>query len=76
MCNIGTSLRLALIGLVVTADAWAHLPITIGGENVNEETAFAVEDVDLSQVAYHRRDASQPELWLRFESTGNSPLFL
>lgn len=70
------SISFVVAGIFLATPAFGHLPITIGGENTTMETAFLVTDVDLSQVAYHRRTASQPELWLTFEAAANTPLFL
>jgi len=62
--------------LGVAFPAAAHKPIVIDGGPTSLEDALETESVDISQVAYHRRTAGNPEIWLTFEVTANTPLYL
>jgi hypothetical protein len=44
----------------------AHKPIIIDGGPTTAQTAHAISDTEVSQVAYHTCTEAQPELWLRF----------
>lgn len=56
--------------------ASAHNPIVIGGGRTTADTAYEIEDVDVSRVAYFERKESQPEIWLTFDAAAGTPLFL
>ncbi|MFP4499476.1 MAG: hypothetical protein ACLFTT_00620 [Candidatus Hydrogenedentota bacterium] len=66
----------AAIALLATTGAWAHKPLVINGGPTDIDTAIVVDDVDVSQVAYHRIAESQPELWLTFEAAAGDLLKL
>ena len=76
MNRIAIASLAAFLYLTIQAPARAHLPITIGGADTSPENAFQIEDTGLSQVAYHKRTAAQPELWITFQAEANTPLFL
>ena len=56
-----------ILGLMAGVPAWAHKPIVVDGGPTSLETAYDIDAVDVSQVAYHTRTELQPELWLRFQ---------
>ena len=59
---------LAILAIVVLCSqpVWAHKPIVINGGTTDAASAHLVEEIDISQVAYHEADAEAPTLWLTF----------
>lgn len=69
-----TSLFVALLGLLWAAPAQAHFPYLSDGEYGAPETAFEIEDIDVSMVLYHIVGCDALQLWLSFEAEAGHPL--
>jgi uncharacterized protein (TIGR03382 family) len=66
---------LAFIGvLAVSHAAAAHTPSLSSGQYGSLETAFPVEDVDISMVLYHTVTCEAPQLWMTFDAVPGHPL--
>ena len=64
------------VAVLAASGAWAHKPVVINGGPTTAETAYVIEDVDVSQVAYHEATPAQPTLWFTFEVEAGKELYL
>lgn len=69
---------LAILGLALSLSgtASAHRLLVVNEAPLSPETALVVEDVDVSQVAYHVASAEAPELWLTFQASAGQKIYL
>jgi hypothetical protein len=71
------TLLLALLGcLFVLGDASAHKPSYSNGEFSQKESAWFIEDVDVSIVLYHQVTCEAPEIWMAFETEEPGDIFV
>ena len=70
--NTACLLSLALLPAV----AEAHRPYFADGEHVTQESAFWVEEPEVSMVLYGEMTCEKDQLWLSFEGTAGFPLYL
>lgn len=50
----------------IAITAYAHKPIVIDGEASSAEKPYEINDMDISQVAYHNATEGKLEIWLKF----------
>jgi hypothetical protein len=55
-----------LLFLIAAETSWAHNPIIVDGGPTDAATAYRIDDVSVSRVAYHHAKPEQPFLWLTF----------
>jgi hypothetical protein len=67
---------LALLLVTTWGTAWAHNPIVIDGGPTDAATAYKVEDISASRVAYHHAKPGQSFLWLTFDGKAGQKLEL
>ena len=53
---------------------WAHRLVPDNGAHVNAQTAIPIEDINVSQVAYHEVTAESPQLWFTFNGKAGQTL--
>ena len=75
-CRVAPFALLVCVVAASAGTAWAHKPIVVNGGPTTAATAYQVTDVNVSQVAYHKATATQPELWLTFQAAANTRLYL
>ncbi len=63
-----------LLFLMSSLKAFAHKPIVIGGGPSSAEKPYYIEDIDISQVAYHKATQGNLEIWLKFSGKENQTL--
>ena len=67
---------LVLLLATTCGTAWAHNPIVIDGGPTDAATAYGVDDISVSRVAYHHAKPGQPFLWLTFDGKAGQKLDL
>jgi len=75
-CRMAPFTLLACVMVASSGTAWAHKPIVVHGGPTTAATAYQITDVGVSQVAYHKATATQPEVWLTFQAAANTKLYL
>jgi hypothetical protein len=65
-----TVVSAALLAVLVLAgsNGWAHRLLPDDGTHLTAETAIPVNDVSVSQVAYHEVAPNSPRVWLAFDA--------
>ncbi|MCX8065492.1 MAG: hypothetical protein N3G21_10025 [Candidatus Hydrogenedentes bacterium] len=61
-----TSILLAILIVFLCSKSSAHKPIVIEGGVSSPEQPYYIEDIDISQVAYHKATHGNLEIWLKF----------
>ncbi len=62
--------------MLLVSGAWAHKPVVVDGGPTTAATAYVIADPSVSQVGYHERTATQPELWFTFHAEAGDKLSL
>ena len=66
----------ACLGVLLPAGALAHRPSFSYGEYGGPDSAFVVDDPDISIVIYHTLETGKEQLWLTFEAAAGDALFV
>jgi len=72
--GFGHGYLLLLLLVAVSGSSWAHNPIVIDGGPTDASTAYRVDDISVSRVAYHHAKPEQPFLWLTFDGKAGQKL--
>ena len=54
--------------VLVSQSAWAHKPFFSDGQYLSPETAWQIDDIEISIVMYHEVTCSSQALWLKFDN--------
>ncbi len=76
MLKVRKRIFLLVLFILLTLSAWAHKPLSLRGLYGNAASALQVRDIDVSQVAYYEITPQSPQLWLTFEISKKSNLYL
>ncbi len=63
-----------LVFLIVSINSYAHKPIVIDGGPSSIDNPYLIEDIDISQVAYHHATEGKLEIWLKFSGKENQKI--
>lgn len=75
--KIPCSVRLLMPVLVMlaAAPAFAHQLIRVNDQRLDADTAIEIDDVAISQVAYHVASGNAPALWMTFEGVAGQQVY-
>jgi len=69
-----TLLIMLLVIPFVCANSFAHKPIVIDGGPSSIDNPYNIENIDISQVAYHNATQGKLEIWLKFFGKENQKI--
>jgi hypothetical protein len=69
-------LSLFIVIVSLSPSGWAHRLIPDDRSHVNAESAIAIADVSVSEVAYHEADPFSPRIWFTFHAAAGQTLHL
>lgn len=65
---------LVVWGIFICSASLAHKPIAIEGGPSTPDKPYYIEDIEVSQVAYHKASSGNLEIWLKFSGKENQRL--
>jgi len=68
--------RYILIALAIPGVASAHRPYFADGDHVGAESAFVIEEPEISMVLYGDVSCENEQLWMTFDAEAGFPLYL